>query len=251
MAYYPYRRRKLYDPNSKDPFTVSRSKIDLFIDCPRCFYLDRKHGVSRPGIPSFTLNSAVDTLLKKEFDLLRKNGESHELMKKYKIDAIPLSHPELATWRDDHYRYIGASILHDKTNFLVTGIIDDVWKDKKDNLIIVDYKATSTTREISLEDKWKQSYKRQMEIYQWIFRRMGFKVSDTGYFVFANAGKNRDKFDGKLEFELSILPYKGDGFWVEPRLLAMKKCLDSPNVPNKGAECEHCSFREKANEVIK
>ncbi|OGK31582.1 hypothetical protein A3F29_01355 [Candidatus Roizmanbacteria bacterium RIFCSPHIGHO2_12_FULL_33_9] len=251
-AYYNnYRRRRLYDPQSKEPFTVSRSKIDLFIECPRCFYLDRKHGVSRPGIPSFTLNSAVDTLLKKEFDLLRKNRESHELMKKYKIDAIPLSHPELSTWRDDHYRYIGASVLHDKTNFLVTGIIDDVWKDKKDNLIIVDYKATSTTREISLEDKWKQGYKRQMEIYQWIFRKMGFKVSDTGYFVFANAGKNRDKFDGKLEFELSILPYKGNDFWVEPRLLAMKKCLDSATVPTKGAECEHCAFREKANEVIK
>jgi CRISPR/Cas system-associated exonuclease Cas4 (RecB family) len=251
MAYYNYRRRKLYDPASKDSFTVSRSKIDLFIECPRCFYLDRKLGISRPGIPSFTLNSAVDTLLKKEFDLLRKNGESHELMKKYKIDAIPISHPELSTWRDDHYRYIGASVLHDKTNFLVTGIIDDVWKDKKDNLIIVDYKATSTTREISLEDKWKQGYKRQMEIYQWIFRKMGFKVSETGYFVFANAGKNRDKFDGKLEFELSILPYKGDDFWVEPRLLGMKACLDSPTVPKKGADCEHCAFREKANEALK
>jgi len=246
-----YRRRKLYDSKSTEPFTISRSKIDLFIECPRCFYLDRKLGISRPGIPSFTLNSAVDSLLKKEFDLLRNSKESHELMKKYKIDAIPFSHPDLSTWRDDHYRYIGASVLHDKTNFLITGIIDDIWKDTKDNLLIVDYKATSTSKEISLEDKWKQGYKRQMEIYQWIFRKKGFQVSDTGYFVFANASRTRSKFDGKLEFDLSIIPYKGDGFWIEPRLLGMKKCLDSSTIPTKGAECLHCAFREKANEVIK
>ena len=28
--------------------------------------------------------------------------------------------------------------------------------------------------------------KRQMEIYQWLLRKNGFKVSDTGYFVYAN-----------------------------------------------------------------
>lgn len=77
MTYY---RKKLYDPKAKEAFRISRSKIDLFLECPRCFYIDRRIGVSRPqGFP-FNLNSAVDFLLKKEFDLHRKQKTPHPLM---------------------------------------------------------------------------------------------------------------------------------------------------------------------------
>lgn len=198
-------------------------------------------------MPAFTLNSAVDALLKKEFDLLRKNGESHELMKKYKVDAVPFQHPNLRIWRDDVYKYEGASVLHKPSNFIVQGIIDDVWKDKSGKLIIVDYKATSTTREITLDDKWKQGYKRQMEVYQWIFRRMGFEVLDTGYFVFANAGRNKPKFDGILEFELSLIPYKGNDAWIEPMLVKIRECLSSDSVPKASIECEYCLYADSAS----
>ncbi|MEJ2441526.1 MAG: hypothetical protein P8Y06_01235 [Patescibacteria group bacterium] len=78
---------RTYNPKNKTPFKLSRSKIDLFLQCPRCFYLDVRLGIKRPSLPGFTLNLAVDELLKKEFDLLRKKGQAHELMKKYKIDA--------------------------------------------------------------------------------------------------------------------------------------------------------------------
>ena len=64
--------RHLYDPKSDKPFAINRSKIDLFLECPKCFYLDCRLGLGRTSMPSFSLNSAVDALLKKEFDLLRK-----------------------------------------------------------------------------------------------------------------------------------------------------------------------------------
>ena len=169
-------------------------------------------------------------------------------MKKYKIDAIPFSHPDLSTWRDDHYRYIGASVLHDKTNFLVTGIIDDIWKDTKDNLLIVDYKATSTSKEISLEDKWKQGYKRQMEIYQWLFRKNGFKVSDTGYFVYCNGKTDIEAFDAKLEFDIKLIPYKGDTSWVEGTIKDAIECLQADKLPESGKDCDFCKYRQSVRQ---
>lgn len=58
---------------------LSRSKIDLFISCPRCFYQDVKNNIKRPpGFP-FSLNNSVDKLFKKEFDHHRLNGTSHPL----------------------------------------------------------------------------------------------------------------------------------------------------------------------------
>lgn len=246
------RKSNLYNPVSSEPFSVSRSKIDLFFECPRCFYLDRRLGIPRPGMPGWPINSAVDQLLKNEFDILRKNSESHKLMTKYNINAIPFTHPDLSRWRDDDFKKMGASFLHEETNLKIHGIIDDIWIDKDTKeLYIVDYKATSTNKEISLDDKYKEGYKRQMEIYQWIFRKLGFNVSKTGYFLFANAEKDRSDFDGKLVFKTLIIPYQGDDSWVEPIIFDIKKCLDSDEIPCQGEECEHCSRVALINKELK
>jgi hypothetical protein len=250
MSKYKQRKLNLYQAGLEKPFSISRSKIDLFLECHRCFYLDRKIGLGRPGMPGFALNSAVDALLKNEFDLLRKNRQRHELMEKYGIDAIPFDHPDLPIWRDDVYKYIGASVLHKSTNLMICGIIDDVWINKQKELIIVDYKSTSTSSVISLEDEYKQGYKKQMEVYQWIFRQKGFKVDETGYFVYANAEKKRDKFDARLEFELQIIFHKGDTSWIEPTIIEIKKCLDSDTIPESNPDCEHCMYRKLMSKYV-
>lgn len=247
---YYKKTRNLFDPGSSDPVKLSRSKIELFTQCPRCFYMDVRLGVSRPSTPPYTLNSAVDNLLKNEFDLLRKNGESHELMKKYDIDALPFQHKDLAKWRGEVTAYEGAMAVDEKSNILVNGLVDDLWINKKGELIIVDYKSTSTTKEISLEDEYKQSYKRQMEIYQWIFRKLGFPVSDTGYFIFANAMKNLPKFDGKLEFEMTILSHKGNDSWVGQTLMDIRKTLVKNEIPAQDDSCEYCAYRKVAVETV-
>lgn len=242
------RTKNIYDASSKVPFNVSRSKIDFFLECPQCFYLDRRLGIVRPEMPGWSLNSAVDTLLKNEFDLLREQQKPHELMVKFGIDAVPFSHPDLAIWRDDQNKKVGASTLHKETNLNICGIIDDIWINTKTNqLHIVDYKSTSTDYKISLDSEYKTGYKRQVEVYQWIFKRLGFAISNLGYFFFANASKNRPGFHGKLEFENSIIPYQGDDSWVEGAVVGIKKCLASNEIPESGPNCQHCAYRGLIN----
>ncbi len=239
------RKTNLYQPGQKEAFNVSRSKIDFFLECPQCFYLDRRLGIVRPEMPGWSLNSAVDALLKNEFDLLREQKKPHTLMVDFKIDAIPFSHPDLAVWRDDNHKKIGASVLHKPTNLNICGIVDDIWQNTKtQQLHIVDYKSTSTDYKISLDSEYKLGYKRQMEIYQWIFKRLGFDVSSLGYFFFANGIKNRPAFLGRLEFENSIIPYEGNDAWIEPVIFEIKKCLESSDVPESGKNCQHCSYRK-------
>jgi hypothetical protein len=120
------------------------------------------------------------------------------------IDAVPFQHPEIDDWREN---FTGVQVLHEPTNLLLFGAVDDVWQAKDGRLIMVDYKSTSTTKDISLDDPWKQTYKRQMEIYQWLLRRKGFEVSPVGYFLFVNATTDRPAFEGRLEFVSSPLSY--------------------------------------------
>src|SRR3989338_1031914 len=247
MNKYQKRKGNLYNPKSSEPFRISRFRMEGFLKCPRCFYLDRKVGLDRPGLPGWPLNDAVDHLLKNEFDLLRKDGKKHALMEKYGIDAIPFQHPDLPDWRDDHNRYVGVLVLHKPTNLEICGIIDDIWINPKGQLHIVDYKSTSTSKEISLDDEYKQSYKKQVEWHQWIFRQKNFKVSDLAYFVYANGLKGDRIFDAKIEFAVEIITHKGDVSWVEPTIFAMKECLESNKIPNPDPDCEFCKYRNLTN----
>lgn len=244
--YNPKRIRNLFDPDSKSPYKLSRTKIDLFIGCPRCFYLDRRLGVGRPSGPAFSLNIAVDKLLKKEFDIHRVKQESHPFMKTYGIDAVPFIHEKLETWRDA----LGGGIqyLHESTNLLITGGIDDLWINPKGELIIVDYKATSKSEEVNLDADWQIAYKRQIELYQWLFRKNGFKVNNIGYFVYCNGDTDKEAFDAKLEFDVKILPYEGNDKWVENAIIEAHKCLMADNIPESGKECDFCSYRKAVKE---
>lgn len=244
--YTPRKTKGLYDGSSKEPFKLSRSKIEFFLECPRCFYLDRKLGIVRPpGFP-FNLNSAVDKLLKQEFDLYREKALAHPLIRNYKVDAIPVKHKKIDEWRNT---LKGIQFLHEPTNFLVYGGIDDLWQNSNGEYIIVDYKATSKFGDITELDKdWHEGYKRQMEVYQWLFRKNGFLVSDTGYFVYCNGRTYNKIFNARLEFDVTLIPYAGNDQWVERTILDIHKCLNSDQIPEPGLECDYCSYIKTVNE---
>lgn len=242
-------KRNIFIPGSSEQFKLSRSKLELFIECPRCFYLDQRCGIKRPSGPAFTLNSAVDTLLKKEFDLYRVRGETHPLLKKHGLDMIPANHDDLEKWR---HNFTGIQHLHKKTGILVYGSIDDLWINTKKEYVVVDYKATSKAGEIlSLDDtSWKEGYQRQMEVYQWLLKQNGHKVSKTGYFVYCNGLKDRERFDGNLEFAITLIPYKGDDGWVNESVCEVHECLSANKIPEAGEDCEFCAYTNKVSGMI-
>ena len=235
---------RLFDPSSNEPFKLSRTKIENFIKCPRCFYLDRRLGVAQPpGFP-FSLNAAVDHLLKKEFDAHRAKGSQHPLMQQYQLDLIPFNHPKMDVWREN---FKGVEFFHQPSNFTIFGAVDDLWVNSQGELSVVDYKATSKDTEVTLDADWQQSYKNQVEIYQWLLRRNDFLVSDTAYFVYVNGKRDRTAFDGRLEFDVKLIAYHGCDSWVEKTILEAKKCLLGDNLPEPAPDCEYCTYRQQAN----
>jgi CRISPR/Cas system-associated exonuclease Cas4 (RecB family) len=219
-SYYSGKRTKnIFDPEGTEPFKLSRSKVANFMACPRCFYLDRRLGVGQPPA----------------------KGVAHPIMKAYSIDAVPFVHENLDEWRAN---FTGVQYLDKKTNFLLTGAVDDVWQSPNGELIVVDYKATSKATEVTLDAAWQDGYKRQMEFYQWLLRRNGFEVSDTGYFVYCNGRTDKAAFDGRLEFDIKVIPYTGDDSWVAKTIVSARKCLMSDTVPASGEGCDYCTYRE-------
>ena len=228
---------------------LSRSKIDLFIECPRCFYLDNKLGTKRPNIPSFNLNIAVDQLFKKEFDAYRAEQSPHPLVEEHGLALVPFQHESIEDWRDN---FTGVIHHHEATGLPVSGAVDDIWVDADGALYVVDYKSTSKPDSItSLSDSpWEKQYMRQIGVYQWLLEQNGFTVSPTGYFVYANALQSPDEFSDMLQFETTLIPCTGDRSWIEPTLQEIKACLESYVYPASGDACEYCAYRTACGQKL-
>jgi CRISPR/Cas system-associated exonuclease Cas4 (RecB family) len=170
-------------------------------------------------------------------------------LQKYGVDAIPFDHPMMLDWREN---FVGIQYRHKDTGLLISGAVDDIWINKEGELIIVDYKATSKDGKIeSLSDSgWDEQYKRQMEVYQWLLRNLGFKVSKTGYFVYVNGKKDREAFDGKLEFDVTLIHHTGDDSWVDEKIKEIKSSLDSDVVPQADEFCDYCGYRKIASDAL-
>ena len=242
------RSRNIYKPDSEKPFKLSRSKVDNFVSCKRCFYIDRRLGVGQPpGFP-FNINSAVDELLKKEFDQYRAEGKPHPYMKNVDRNLIPYQHEKLDEWREN---FKGVQFLHEETNFLLTGAVDDLWFDlDSEEVVVVDYKATSKNSDVTIDADWQQGYRRQMDFYQWLLRKNNLKVSDVGYFVYCNGDKQQPAFNNKVHFDVSVLEYKGDDSWIEDTLVDIKKLLDQNSVPDYTEICDYCNYIKDTGSVV-
>lgn len=245
-----WERSESYKPGQTGVYKLSRSKIELFMQCQRCFWLGERLKIKRPSGPPFQINKAVDELMKKEFDTYRRDAKPHPLMVENSIEAVPMQHADLDKWR---HNFTGVSTVHTATNLYIFGAVDDVWIDNNGKVIVVDYKATSKAGEVSLDSDWQIAYKRQMEIYQWLLRQNGFDVSDTGYFVYTNGRLDLDGFFDKIEFRTKIIPYTGSSEWVDTTIVGMKACLESemPEVGTAamGGECDYCLYAKSRTEL--
>ncbi len=246
-----FRKNNTYKYETGKTFKLSRSGIDSFIKCQRCFYLNKVGNIKDIGMPGFSLNSAHDELMKKELDIYREKGEAHPYMESLERNLIPFQHEKMEDWRNN---FKGVAYLHKKTNLIITGAIDDVWIDTDTNeLVIIEYKSTSTQSEIDLNDgtPWKEQYKRQIDIYQWLLKMNGFPVADDSVFLYSNGIKTSKKFNDVMKFKTYVLEYKGSTEWVEPKILEIKKVLDGKSIPNSSQNCETCSYVVSVDEFEK
>ena len=212
----------------------------------------------------YTINNAVDYLLKQEFDVHRGNKTPHPVMKKHGIDAVPFDTPNINKWR---HNFTGVQFEHKPTDFLVYGAVDDIWLNPDGSVSVVDYKATGANQH-NIYD----SYRRQMEIYQWLLAQNGLTVSPTGYFVFAKVnkaggfglpsdvhskavategalGEGRGFGTAALSFDLIIEPLVGDSSWVEGAIKNARKTFDLEKPPAANPECEYCIYAKNVGGV--
>ena len=230
---------------------LSRSTVEKYLNCRRCCVLDKKYKIRPPSLP-FTLNIAVDNLCKNEFDFYRNIQQPHPLFAKHGIDAIPFKHEKLDEWRSNFkgIRYKSKDYRYD-----FGGAVDDIWQKSNGELIIADVKATSRSNfdwnDTFNKYEYAKAYKRQLEMYQWLFKKNGFEVADEAYLLYFNGKKNEEFFNNQLNFDVHFIKIKCSTSWVESAVINTVKLLRSDFFPLPSANCEYCNYLKKRWELSK
>jgi len=229
---------------------ISRSGLKLYLDCPRCFWLDVHHKVKRPPGYPFTLSIAVDYLVKKEFDTYREKGTLPPVLALSGVEGLKnaklFDGPELSEWRNN---FKGIAYFDEDLNAILYGAVDDVLEFKDGSLGVIDYKS-SGAKEITIYD----DYQKQMDVYNYILRQKGFETYPEAFFVFYKVIKEGETgFSNALKFTEEVRPVKVNMDWVGPTFeraveLARSDISPVPGTNGKNGHCDHCHYVDMANQ---
>src|SRR3989338_66057 len=230
-------------PYQPSTLKLSRSALKLFLECPRCFWLDTHHKIKRPPGYPFTLSIAVDYLVKKEFDNYRVEGKLPPVLKNYGIKDAKLYNGEnLSEWRNN---FKGISYFDESLNAYLYGAVDDVLEFSDYSLGVIDYKS-SGAKEITIYN----DYQKQMDVYNYILKQKGYETYPEAFFVFYKVIKEGETgFQNALKFTEEVRPVKVDTQWVGPAFenaveLARQDTPPSSGTSGKNGYCDHCHYVE-------
>lgn len=181
---------------------LSPNSLNLYLECQQCFWLDKNFGIKRPPPYPYALNSAVDTLLKEEFDAYRKRGEAHPLLSESKIKAKLFANQQLLNqWRNN---FSGIRYYDPELKATLFGAVDDIleFPDKGESasggLAPLDYKSTGS-KVANVYDRFQL----QMDTYTFLLEKNGFKTTRKGYLAFYIVDKDKGFID-RLPFRKEI-----------------------------------------------
>jgi hypothetical protein len=158
------------------------------------------------------------------------------------LDAVPFRHAELDRWR---HNFTGVRWPDPETGWTLFGAVDDLWQARSGEVLVADYKATART-EMPTAANLYPSYRRQMDVYQFLVRRQGLAVGNRGWFVYTNGDGRAGQFGDKLCFTTALVPYDGDDAWVLEAFRHAVAMAGQACAPGAKDTCDFCGYVARA-----
>jgi len=222
--------------------TLSRWQLNIFTECPRCFWLVNRCGIKLPKTLPFALNNAIDGLLKAEFDEHRAAGTLPPIFASLNGRATLFTDTtQLETWRNN---FQGVRWKDPSSGHTLFGAVDDLLQFQDGTTAVVDYKSTG-----SAHPTIYPSYQLQMDVYTYLLQQLGFKTAAKAYFAFFVVVKD-DGFNGRLPFREALIEVTPTPARV-PALFAQAVAVaQADELPTPGAACDLCRWYGEAASIV-
>ena len=216
------------------PITLSPSSIGLFLDCPRCFWLQVVKGIKRPEMHFPGLPRGMDRILKEHFDKHRELGSTPEELDagKLGIRLFP-DLKKLNEWRD---RWKGLRFKDEQTGISLMGAIDDLLVTDSGHYAPLDFKTRGEPRKEDTHE-WSQH---QMDIYSLLLEKNGMQPAGFAILLFYHP-KCVTK-SCHVEFTAEPFKIKTSTEKGEEVFRKAVECVLGKEEPERGRECEFCGW---------
>ena len=215
--------------------------MQLFRECPRCFWFDKKGIAKRPQPYPYTLADTADKLAKREFDKYRLKGVIPSVLQSLSGARLFSDQALLDKWRDNFY---GLNWFDEELKAELFGAIDDCLEFSSGELGVIDYKTTGA-REITIYP----DYQLQMDVYTFLLEKMGYQTKRKAYFIFYLVDKARPAFDGQLLFKEELREIETSPDIVYPIFREAVEVLRIDKPPTENHSCQYCQWRNKQRGV--
>ena len=229
--------------NNNIQIKLSPNSLNLYYECPLCFWLDKRMRIRRPQPYPYALNAAVDVLLKEEFDKYRKKGELHPLLAANNIPAKLFPNQKLLDeWRNNFkgIRYYDPTL--DATLF---GAVDDILEFSDGRLAPLDYKSTGS-KVPTVYDRFQL----QMDIYTYLLEKNGYKTIKKGCLAFYIVDKENG-FEDKLPFKKEIHMIDTDSSYIQNLFEEAANLLRGPEPVSHSADCQYGRWLQEISDLTK
>jgi CRISPR/Cas system-associated exonuclease Cas4 (RecB family) len=223
--------------------TLSRWQLELFVECPRCFWLLKQHGIRQPEGYPLAINIAIDALLKAEFDQYRAKGERHPILTEHRISAKLFGDlKKLQEWRSNVQ---GLRWTDPATGHTLYGAVDDILEFPDGSLAVLDYKS-SGAREITIYP----SYQLQMDVYTFLLQRLGYRTASKAFFAFFMVVKD-EGFGDRLPFRRTLVAVTPQPERVLELFRQAVALALSDEMPKPGEKCDLCRWFHEAGPILR
>lgn len=212
-----------------DHIKLSPSTINLFCDCPRCFYLELKKLSSRPRGIFPSLPIGIDRTLKIYFEKFRTEG-------KLPAELSSISDAKLAVGLPKQLKYIDDLLSAD-----LRGNLDECFEFSDSTFAPLDFKTRA-----SKTDKLITAYQNQMDIYTFLLEKSGRATRKVAYLVYYFP-ESVEGGDFKFGIDIKEIATNMDnGYRLFERSV---EAIRSDTVPPANPECEYCNFEKSRNMI--
>ena len=258
---------------------LSKSALDKFVACPRCFYLQYRHKLGQPDMISSKVWKGIERITQAHYEAHRvAKTTPPNLVGQVPNGAIPYQGDRISL---KDLRYWGKGLAFDVDGVTVTTALDDMLQRDQDTTEgvrtlynVIDYKSKSKATDA---EATADLYQNQADVFDLACNVNGYQTDGRVYFDYwypiavaeAEPGHQGAEVKHGLTTQLwgsQVIALEADHARVKRLVMAAASCLDSamsePNITrtvvargaNKGQEklggCPICVYLIERSELF-
>lgn len=227
--------------STNNQILLSPTTLNLYRECPRCFWLHVKKITFRPRGIFPSLPNGIDLFLKEYFDYFRGKKDLPPVIDELGIKGKIVPDQNLVNkWRKGE----GLKIIDKKSNIILYGKLDEALLLENKYYVPFDFKTRGFPPQETHE-----SHQLQMDIYGLLLKENKYPTTNKAYLAYFYPKRK------EINFNKESLPFKVAISELDTNLEAVKqvfkeaiKCLQE-DIPKPSKKCEYCQFVKNRKDV--